>query len=126
MPTSTPEPQKTWGGRFAAGTDARVEAFTESISFDQRLAPFDIQASQAHAKMLAHVGLLTSDEAVKITKVLDEIGQDIAAGKMHYSTALEDIHTHIEQALIKKLGDVGRKLHTARSRNDQIVTDVKL
>lgn len=126
MPPSSPEPQKTWGGRFAAGTDARVEAFTESISFDQRLAPFDIQASQAHANMLAYVGLLTSDEAGKITKALDEIGQDIAAGKMQYSTALEDIHTHIEQALIKKLGDVGRKLHTARSRNDQIVTDVKL
>jgi argininosuccinate lyase len=70
--------------------------------------------------------LLTSDEAAKIKKALDEIGQEIAAGKMQYSTALEDIHTHIEQALIKKLGDVGRKLHTARSRNDQIVTDVKL
>lgn len=126
MPNPSPEPKKTWGGRFAAGTDARVEAFTESISFDQRLAPFDIQASQAHAKMLAHVGLLTAEEAVRITKALDEIGQDIAAGRMEYSTALEDIHTHIEQALIKKLGDVGRKLHTARSRNDQIVTDVKL
>lgn len=126
MSSTSPESQKTWGGRFTGGTDARVEAFTESISFDQRLAPFDIEASQAHAKMLAHVGLLTSDEAVKITKALDEIGQNIAAGKMQYSTALEDIHTHIEQALIKKLGDVGRKLHTARSRNDQIVTDVKL
>jgi argininosuccinate lyase len=126
MTSSSPESQKTWGGRFAGGTDARVEAFTESISFDQRLAPFDIEASQAHAKMLAHVGLLSSDEAAKITKALEEIGQDIAAGKMQYSTALEDIHTHIEQALIKKLGDVGRKLHTARSRNDQIVTDVKL
>ncbi len=126
MSSSSPEPQKTWGGRFAGGTDARVEAFTESISFDQRLAPFDIEASQAHAKMLAHVGLLSGDEAAKIAKALEEIGQDIAAGKMQYSTALEDIHTHIEQALIKKLGDVGRKLHTARSRNDQIVTDVKL
>lgn len=123
---STPSPAKTWGGRFTGNTDARVEAFTESISFDQRLAPFDIQASKAHAKMLASVGLLTGDEVQSITKALDEIGQDIAAGKMEYTTSLEDIHTHIEQTLIKKLGDAGRKLHTARSRNDQIVTDVKL
>lgn len=127
MPNPSSEsPTKTWGGRFTGGTDARVEAFTESISFDQRLAPFDIQASQAHAAMLAHVGLLTLDESKSISKALDEIGQDIAAGKMVYRTSLEDIHTHIEQALIAKLGDVGRKLHTARSRNDQIVTDVKL
>ena len=96
MPNPTPEPQKTWGGRFAAGTDARVEAFTESISFDQRLAPFDIQASQAHANMLAHVKLLTDDEAARIHAALDEIGKDIADGKMKYSTALEDIHTHID------------------------------
>jgi argininosuccinate lyase len=120
------EPTKTWGGRFTGGTDARVEAFTESISFDARLAEFDITASQAHARMLSHVGLLTSDEATQITKALNEIKADIAAGRMAYTTSLEDIHTHIEQALIKKLGDVGRKLHTARSRNDQIVTDVKL
>ncbi|HQR43245.1 MAG TPA: lyase family protein, partial [Gemmatales bacterium] len=84
------QPTKTWGGRFTGGTDARVEAFTESISFDQRLAPFDIQASQAHAAMLAHVGLLTLDESNRISKALDEIGQDIAAGKMVYRTSLED------------------------------------
>jgi argininosuccinate lyase len=118
--------QKTWGGRFSSGTDSRVELFTESISFDQRLYRHDIRASQAHARMLAEVGLLTSAEAEQIVTALDEIGGEIEAGKMEFSVSLEDIHTHIEQALIKRLGDVGRKLHTARSRNDQIVTDVKL
>ncbi len=118
--------QKTWGGRFDGGTDARVEAFTESISFDKRLYRHDIRASQAHAGMLAEVGLLTPDEADRILVALDEIGAEIEAGRMEYSISLEDIHTHIERALIAKLGDVGRKLHTARSRNDQIVTDVKL
>jgi len=118
--------QKTWGGRFDGSTDARVEAFTESISFDKRLFRHDIRASQAHASMLAEVGLLTPDEADRILVALDEIGAEIEAGRMEYSISLEDIHTHIERALITKLGDVGRKLHTARSRNDQIVTDVKL
>ena len=118
--------QKTWGGRFDGSTDARVEAFTESISFDRRLARHDILGSQAHAKMLAEVGLLTASEAAQIAKALDEIGATIEAGQMEFSISLEDIHTHIERALIAKLGDVGRKLHTARSRNDQIVTDVKL
>jgi argininosuccinate lyase len=118
--------QKTWGGRFDGSTDARVEAFTESISFDKRLYRHDIRGSQAHARMLAEVGLLTPAEADQISTALDEIGEAIEAGKMEYSISLEDIHTHIERALIAKLGDVGRKLHTARSRNDQIVTDVKL
>jgi argininosuccinate lyase len=124
--TQHSKPQKTWGGRFSSGTDARVEAFTESISFDHRLASFDIQASQAHAQMLEHVGLITASEAGQIAKALQEIELDIAAGKMLYSRSLEDIHTHIEQALIQKLGDIGRKLHTGRSRNDQIATDMKL
>jgi argininosuccinate lyase len=118
--------QKTWGGRFTGGTDARVEAFTESISFDRRLYRHDIIGSQAHARMLAEVGLLTKDEAEQIVTALDEIGAQIDAGKMEFSISLEDIHTHIERALIAKLGDVGRKLHTARSRNDQVVTDLKL
>src|SRR5213082_858373 len=118
--------QKTWGGRFEGGTDARVEAFTESVSFDRRLYRHDIAASKAHARMLAEVGLLTAAEAGQICAALDEIGAEIAAGKMEFTSALEDIHTHIEQALIGKLGDVGRKLHTGRSRNDQVVTDVKL
>jgi argininosuccinate lyase len=117
---------KTWGGRFEGGTDQRVERYTESISYDQRLYRHDIQASQAHARMLAEVGLLTPTEAEQIVAALNEIGQDIAEGKVTWSISLEDIHTHIERALIERLGDVGRKLHTGRSRNDQVVTDVKL
>jgi len=118
--------QKTWGGRFSAPTDRLVEQFTESISFDQRLYPQDIRASQAHARMLAAVGLLTRAEADQIIATLDVIKSDIEAGRMEYRTSLEDIHTHIEAELIRRLGDLGRKLHTARSRNDQVVTDVKL
>ncbi|HKA08177.1 MAG TPA: argininosuccinate lyase [Gemmataceae bacterium] len=118
--------QKTWGGRFSAPTDRLVEQFTESISFDQRLYPQDIRASQAHARMLAAVGILTAAEAEQIDATLDAIKADIEAGRMEYRTSLEDIHTHIEAELIRRLGDLGRKLHTARSRNDQVVTDVKL
>jgi argininosuccinate lyase len=118
--------QKTWGGRFTGETDRRVEAFTESISFDRRLYRHDVVASQAHARMLAHVGLLTGDEAERIAATLDEIAAEIERGEFPFSIKLEDIHTHIEQALIQRLGDVGRKLHTGRSRNDQVATDVKL
>jgi argininosuccinate lyase len=118
--------QKTWGGRFTGTTDDRVELFTESISFDQRLYREDISASQAHARMLAHVGLLTGDEAAMIVAALNDIQGEIERGEFEYSIKLEDIHTHIEQALIHRLGDVGRKLHTGRSRNDQVITDVKL
>ena len=118
--------QKTWGGRFSGDTDDRVERFTESISFDQRLYREDINASQAHARMLAHVGLLTIDESDLIVFALNDIQGEIERGEMEYSFKLEDIHTHIEQALIQRLGDVGRKLHTGRSRNDQVITDVKL
>ena len=118
--------QKTWGGRFAGDTDRRVEAFTESISFDRRLYRQDIVASQAHARMLGEVGLITPAEAEQIAAALDEIGAEIEAGRMVFSISLEDIHTHIERALITKLGDLGRKLHTGRSRNDQVATDLKL
>jgi argininosuccinate lyase len=118
--------QKTWGGRFTGQTDPRVEAFTESISFDRRLYRQDIAASQAHARMLAEVGLITADEAERLIRTLAEIGRDIENGQFAFSSRLEDIHTHIEQALIQRLGDLGRKLHTGRSRNDQVVTDVKL
>jgi argininosuccinate lyase len=118
--------QKTWGGRFSGETDTRVEQFTESISFDRRLYAEDITASQAHARMLAEVGLLTAEEAAQIIAALDDIRGQIERDEMPFSIKLEDIHTHIERALIERLGDVGRKLHTARSRNDQVVTDVKL
>jgi argininosuccinate lyase len=118
--------QKTWGGRFSGGTDNRVEAFTESISFDRRLYRHDVLASQAHARMLAEVGLLSADEAEHIVRALGDIAGEIDRGTFPFSIALEDIHTHIERALIERLGDVGRKLHTGRSRNDQVATDVRL
>jgi argininosuccinate lyase len=118
--------QKTWGGRFSGSTDDRVEAFTESIGVDRRLYRHDIQASQAHARMLAEVRLLTPEESAAIVQTLEDIAGDIDRGAFAFSVQLEDIHTHIERALIDRLGDTGRKLHTGRSRNDQVVTDVRL
>jgi argininosuccinate lyase len=117
---------KAWGGRFQQETDPRVETFTESISFDARLAAVDIRGSQAHARMLARVGLITADECKQIVANLGEIGWQIERGELPFRTDLEDIHMHIESALIERIGDVGRKLHTARSRNDQVSTDLKL
>ena len=118
--------KKTWGGVFTEGTDQRVELFTESISVDRRLYEADIRGSIAHAKMLRDVKLLTDKEFEQIEAGLNEIRQNIESGQFEFHIELEDIHTHIERALIDKLGDVGRKLHTARSRNDQVVTDLRL
>ncbi|WP_010581807.1 argininosuccinate lyase [Schlesneria paludicola] len=117
---------KPWGGAFDEKTDPLVEKFTESISFDHRLAPVDIRGSQAHARMLTKVGLLSEQECQLIVATLDTIGGEIARGEMEWKTELEDIHMHIESALIQRIGDVGRKLHTGRSRNDQVSTDLKL
>ncbi|WP_413432874.1 argininosuccinate lyase [Crateriforma spongiae] len=113
-------------GVFAADTDQRLEAYAESISFDSRLYRHDIRGSIAHAEMLSTVGLISSKEFQQIRDALTEIGAEIEAGKMPFRFELEDIHMHIEQALIERLGDVGRKLHTARSRNDQVSTDTRL
>jgi argininosuccinate lyase len=121
-----PVAEKVWGGVFEQPTDRRVEEFTESVSFDRRLYAQDIAGSQAHAQMLAKVGLLTADECRQIVQTLDEIRQEIEQGRFPFRTELEDIHTHVERALIDRLGDVGRKLHTARSRNDQVATDLRL
>lgn len=117
---------KAWGGRFAGGTDRRVESFTESISFDRRLFEQDIRGSIAHARMLREVGLLTVEECRLIERGLTEIRAEIEAGEFAFVLEREDIHMHIEAALIEKIGDAGRKLHTARSRNDQVVTGLKL
>jgi argininosuccinate lyase len=103
-----------------------MDRFAESISFDRRLYEQDIRGSIAHAQMLAGAGILTERECEQIVGALTEIGQEIAAGKMEFREELEDIHMHIEQALIERLGDVGRKLHTGRSRNDQVATDFRL
>ncbi len=118
--------EKAWGGVFAAATDRRVELFTESVSFDKRLYAHDIQGSIAHAEMLTKVGLLTADECQKIKQALEELRQEIEQGKFQFTIELEDIHMHIEKALIDRLGDTGRKIHTARSRNDQVSTDLRL
>ncbi len=117
--------QATWGGRFAAGPAALMLRFSESVSFDRRLAPFDIAGSQAHAAMLAHVGLLTTREHAAIHAGLDTILAQINAGKFQWDTALEDVHMNIERALTQRV-PAAAKLHTARSRNDQVATDMRL
>jgi argininosuccinate lyase len=117
--------QVTWGGRFSAGPAELMLTFSESVSFDRRLAPFDIQGSKAHSAMLAHVGILTVKERDAIHAGLDEISQEIAAGKFTWDIKLEDVHMNIEQALTKRV-PAAAKLHTARSRNDQIATDMRL
>ncbi|MCA9224311.1 MAG: argininosuccinate lyase [Planctomycetales bacterium] len=113
-------------GVFAASTDQRVERFTESVSFDHRLYAHDIRGSIAHAEMLAEVGVISADECRQIRETLTQIGEEISAGQFEMRIELEDIHMHIEQALTDRIGDVGRKLHTGRSRNDQVSTDLRL
>jgi argininosuccinate lyase len=117
---------KAWGGRFTGKTDDRVERFTESVSFDKRLLRVDVQGSSAHAKMLSEVGLITAVEAQSIAEELERIADDFESGRLAWDFALEDVHLHVESELIKRLGDVGRKLHTGRSRNDQVATDLRL
>lgn len=117
---------KLWGGRFTESTDAFVEAFTASISFDQRLYKHDITGSKAHSQMLSKVGILTETEKQDIHNGLDEIEADIEAGTLEWSVQLEDIHMNIEARLTDKIGITGKKLHTGRSRNDQIATDIRL
>jgi argininosuccinate lyase len=117
---------KAWSGVFNAATDRRVEQFSESISFDRRLYAHDIQGSIAHAQMLATVGLLSQDECQQIEQALNAIRQEIEQGRFEFKVELEDIHLHIERSLIERLGDTGRKLHTGRSRNDQVATDLRL
>lgn len=118
--------EKPWSGRFTEPTDAFVEAFTASIQFDQRLYAFDIMGSIAHAKMLTHVGVLTEAEFQQIIKGLTSIEQEIIAGQLQWSIALEDVHMNIETRLTQLIGAVGKKLHTGRSRNDQVATDIRL
>ena len=113
-------------GVFGTSTDQRVDRFTESVSFDQRLYAHDIAGSIAHARMLADVGLISRDECQQLVVTLEAIGQELQAGTLPLRVELEDIHMHIEQALIERLGDVGRKLHTGRSRNDQVSTATRL
>jgi argininosuccinate lyase len=117
---------KPWSGRFTESMDALVEAFTESVSFDQRLAPHDVAGSIAHATMLGEVGVLSNEERDAIVEGLRAIGADIEAGGFRWSTQLEDVHMNIETVLTERIGQAGKKLHTGRSRNDQVATDVRL
>ncbi|SDK74541.1 argininosuccinate lyase [Microbulbifer yueqingensis] len=117
---------KLWGGRFSEATDAFVERFTASVNFDQRMALEDIQGSLAHAQMLSEVGVLTEDEYRQIADGLREIGIEIEAGEFPWSVQLEDVHMNIEARLTDRIGATGKKLHTGRSRNDQVATDIRL
>ncbi|GAB1265888.1 argininosuccinate lyase [Aurantivibrio infirmus] len=117
---------KLWGGRFTEATDAFVERFTASVNFDKRLYRHDIQGSIAHATMLAKVGVISDEEKDEILGALTAIEQDITAGQFNWSVSLEDVHMNIEAELTKRIGITGKKLHTGRSRNDQIATDIRL
>ena len=118
--------KKAWGGRFSKSTHKVAEKFSESISFDKRLYLEDIQGSLAHVKMLAKQKIILNKEADQIIKGLNEIKDEIEKGKFNFKTEFEDIHLNIERKLIKKIGELGGKIHTARSRNDQVIVDTKL
>lgn len=118
--------KKPWSGRFTEKTSEIVEKYTESISFDKRLWRYDIEGSIAHAKMLAKQGIILKKDADKIIKGLKEIYKEIEDGRFVFREELEDIHMNIESALIEKIGEIGGKLHTARSRNDQVALDMRL
>jgi argininosuccinate lyase len=117
---------RMWGGRFSEPTDTFVQAFTASVEFDQRLAKVDIQASLAHAKMLHKIGILNDDEHAAIEKGMAQIDREISEAVFDWSISLEDVHMNIESRLTEIIGDAGKKLHTGRSRNDQIATDIRL
>jgi argininosuccinate lyase len=117
---------KAWGGRFSGKTDPLLERFSASIDFDWVLFEYDIAGSKAHAAMLRKIGILTSGELTQITEALDEIREEIVEGTFSFSAEKEDIHMHIESRLIEKIGDAGKKLHTGRSRNDQVALDMRM
>ncbi|MGM0569791.1 argininosuccinate lyase [Marinobacter sp.] len=118
--------EKPWGGRFSEPTDAFVEKFTASVGFDQRLYHHDIRGSIAHATMLAEVGVLTAEEKGQIIEGLEAVRAEIERGEFPWSVSLEDVHMNIEARLTDRIGITGKKLHTGRSRNDQVATDIRL
>ena len=126
MPNDSNQPSKPWGGVFTEATDANMEKFSESVSFDSRMFRQDIAGSIAHARMLADVGIIAQEEFQAIERELVKIRERIENGDFEFTAALEDVHMHVEKALVDALGDVGRKLHSARSRNDQVSTDFRL
>jgi argininosuccinate lyase len=126
MSDKNSDTNSSWGGRFSEATDAFVQRFTASVDFDQRLFNEDIDGSLAHAAMLQKQGILSREELEAIQQGLEEIRAEIAAGQFEWSVALEDVHMNIEAALTAKIGIAGKKLHTGRSRNDQVATDIRL
>ena len=119
-------PQKTWSGRFNEPVSELVKQYTGSIGFDQRLARWDIQGSLAHAQMLHEAGVLSAEDLAAIQRGMAEIAAEIQAGSLKWSLDLEDVHMNIERRLTDKIGDAGKRLHTGRSRNDQVATDIRL
>lgn len=119
-------PEKPWGGRFDRSTSGSVEAFTESVSFDRRLAPYDLRAGRAHARALKRAGLLTAAEWKRMDAALAEIEAEVAAGKFVFKPELEDVHMNVEARLKEKIGALAGKLHTARSRNDLVCADFRM
>ena len=117
---------KTWSGRFNEPVSELVKKYTGSIDFDKRLAKWDIQGSLAHARMLQQSGVLSEDDVVAIQQGMQEILEDITKGTLEWSLDLEDVHMNIERRLTDKIGDAGKRLHTGRSRNDQVATDIRL
>ena len=117
---------KTWSGRFNEPVSELVKKYTGSIDFDKRLAQWDIQGSLAHAQMLCQAGVLSGEDLAAIERGMAEILAEIEAGRLQWSLDLEDVHMNIERRLTDKIGDAGKRLHTGRSRNDQVATDIRL
>ena len=117
---------KLWGGRFTENVDELAQAFNASLPFDKRLAMEDVEGSLAHVKMLSKVKVLTEEEGQKIQKALEEIREDLKTGALLIEGDSEDIHSFIETVLIQRIGELGKKLHTGRSRNDQVALDMRL
>ena len=126
MTNSLNKKNEAWSGRFAEPVSELVQRYTASVGFDQRLAEVDIQGSLAHAEMLCHVGLLSKDDLQAIERGMAAILEEVRAGRFEWSVALEDVHLNIEKRLTDLVGDAGKRLHTARSRNDQVATDIRL
>jgi argininosuccinate lyase len=118
--------EKAWSGRFSEPVNELVKRFTASVGFDKRLAAVDIQGSLAHAQMLAKVGVISADDLAAITRGMDQLSQEIASQTFVWDVAREDVHMNIEARLIELIGEAGKRLHTGRSRNDQVATDIRL
>ena len=125
-PTGSPTPAKAWSGRFAEPADRLMQRYTASVAFDRRLAPFDIRGSLAHARMLSRCGILSATDLEAIERGMAQVADEIRAGRFEWSVAREDVHLNIEARLTELVGDAGKRLHTARSRNDQVATDIRL